>query len=700
MSQFNENISKNKDEKSSNLIIISKERKLSAKERVNFITLKEGDLKLTLKLDNAYLNKKQINSAIKSMKQQILKNSKSYASLNEDSKLNAYLKKRNNLQSPKNEIDKSSYLKKNQFINIETARSYNELKTIENNEKRNEEDQKQLETLIPYETTTQEILKFNYNKNNLKAKSEEINDKNSDNHNDNDDENIENMEIKIKDENNNENMNIKMNLNENKLIESGLVSKENFNNTKNKNLKKRDNIFDKYKSEEIKQLNSNSSQNNTYINVKNNNFVDKNAQKSDRAIKSIYSDAQEQEIDYNTKKSKLIFDSLRVDCETNNKIKRLISEYDEQNEKNRENELISERKSESKSSKTIKVDEDDDENEEEEEIKKDKNNLIESSNFDAAIIKKDNNKENFSKFKEEFDEYKRIENSKNIKQIKSLPVKQISYVYKICSICEQPFSISRLFCAECQIHFLCKKCSKNYYEDIIENGNKDMLCPFTKCRQPMDIEDLQNIISKEHYNILINNLNNFKESQTKFCKTKLKSTFDQENMQLYTKKHVIDINSNKKIFEFNNLKEVYCPNCFKETLFSKTNTHFFKCLNCGCKRCKYCLKNYNARHIDSTYIEHCKVFYRTDDYFNPDSQKCLKIFLQIFFVFASYYLCFAGAFLLIRNIFFVIFGIKKNNKIFLSIFAYLFTIICFIIVIPFIFFFYPYFPSIMALSDY
>ena len=50
-SHFNDNRSKNKDEQS------SKDRKFSAKERINFITLKEGNLKLTLKLDNDYLNK-------------------------------------------------------------------------------------------------------------------------------------------------------------------------------------------------------------------------------------------------------------------------------------------------------------------------------------------------------------------------------------------------------------------------------------------------------------------------------------------------------------------------------------------------------------------------------------------------------------------------------------------------------------------
>ena len=41
---------------------------------------------------------------------------------------------------------------------------------------------------------------------------------------------------------------------------------------------------------------------------------------------------------------------------------------------------------------------------------------------------------------------------------------------KICSICEHSFQDTRLFVAKCQTHYLCKKCSKNYYEDIIEKS--------------------------------------------------------------------------------------------------------------------------------------------------------------------------------------------------------------------------------------
>ena len=67
MYKINESLSLNKEEKSSRLIIISKDRIQSAKNKVNFITLKEGDLKYTVQLKNDYLNKNGINNAVQTL---------------------------------------------------------------------------------------------------------------------------------------------------------------------------------------------------------------------------------------------------------------------------------------------------------------------------------------------------------------------------------------------------------------------------------------------------------------------------------------------------------------------------------------------------------------------------------------------------------------------------------------------------------
>ena len=185
-----------------------------------------------------------------------------------------------------------------------------------------------------------------------------------------------------------------------------------------------------------------------------------------------------------------------------------------------------------------------------------------------------------------------------------------------------------------------------------------------------------------------------------FYLTKLKSNIDNENLELYTKKHVIDINSNKYLYSYNNTKGVYCPNCFKNTLFSKTSTNFIKCLNCECKKCKFCLKDYDDNHIDSNSMNHCKIYYRFDDEGKKDLNCCYNYFLQLFLVLACYYLCFVGTFLIFRDFFFNLFDIKRKDNIILYLLAYLFSIFLFIIAIPFIVLFYPYFPSIMAFCDY
>ena len=723
MSKLNESSTPNKGEKSSKLIIISKDRIRSARNKNNLITLKEGTLKYTIKLSSGFLDKNSINKAIKTMKRKILINSRSYGELYENLNLNKYIKNRNNVKTPNKERDinsrKSHNSKRKEDIIIETNRSYNIMKTTENNKddnNENEEKSNKLETIIPYNTNREDYIniKINDNKKNLKQIIVKNNEKNNNINNDININDIDSMKISEKSDDKKNNNNNYMD--DDNIFDSGLISKNFYKSTKNNKINK-EKYFEQYKSEEIKQINSNSSRNN--VNTKNN-------QRSDKAAKSI----SEQEQDNKTKiVSKSILTSERIFDKENNKeannIQRLITEYvpEDQYINDDNNDLISE----SKDSKTIKIEENNELHEEE----NNKNQISGKINNHNDLDDKNDNILNINENKDIKDIFNHInkiniyENNENqkideldkndnlIKNLglplrtrngdnnknKTLPLH--SYFTSLpCSICEQDFQISSLFVAECQTHFLCKKCTKNYYEDLIENGIKEMLCPFIKCRQPVYSESLEKIISKEHFNILINNKKNNKETQNKFYFTKLKSTIDNEHLKLYTKKHVIDINSNKNLYNYNYAKEVYCPDCYTNSLFSKTNTFFYKCLNCGVKICKSCFKEFNEKHMEPTNIDHCKVYYRTDENEKKDLKLCYNFSLQLFFVLACYYLCFPGTFLILRNIFFYLFCIKNKRNIFLYLLAYLFTIIFFIIVIPFIVLFYPYFPSIIASCDY
>lgn len=162
-----------------------------------------------------------------------------------------------------------------------------------------------------------------------------------------------------------------------------LVSRNYFNMAKNNN-KKDEKTYD-YKSEEIKQVNSDTSR--VYESVKNNNFMDKNNQRSDRAAKSI----SDHDVDKNPRiVSKLILDSGTNYKET--QCQRLITENEESikgSDKNKNE------KNESKSSKTIKIDEND-ESDEDEKLKIDKNNNL-NKNLNIYNLKIESN--NINKLK-------------------------------------------------------------------------------------------------------------------------------------------------------------------------------------------------------------------------------------------------------------------------------------------------------------
>ena len=219
----------------------------------------------------------------------------------------------------------------------------------------------------------------------------------------------------------------------------------------------------------------------------------------------------------------------------------------------------------------------------------------------------------------------------------------------MCNVCEHSYPLTKLFLAECQIHYLWKRCTKNYYEEIIEDGRNEICCPFLKCRAKINLNEFQKLISPEHYKRLIKtekennkNLENkekvidlySEENTNHLAFTKLKTSYNKKKIESYTKKHVIDINTNKNFFNYNKEKEGFFPFCLKESLFTKSNTHYYKFLNCICKICKYCFKEFIDRHMDINNVGHCKVYYRLDG--NLDEKSIFTIFLLQFFFFCMF----------------------------------------------------------------
>ena len=276
-------------------------------------------------------------------------------------------------------------------------------------------------------------------------------------------------------------------------------------------------------------------------------------------------------------------------------------------------------------------------------------------------------------------------------------------IQKDCYICEKPFYFIKLYFAECGIHFLCRKCLKSYYEDYIENKlfSKTLKCPCAQCDKNIDYEKIvKEIISETHQKIY----DNFIENKWIEDSEREKDYTMDNNLKLYTKKHVLDVNNNKNIYMFKKSKDRYCPRCLRPYLFPKTNNNFIKCLFCNLKICKYCFKEYNSKHLNLQNEDHCKIRYRRrpDE---PEEKSCfLNYLLELFFVIAIYILLFPSIFLSFLNMFNRCLKVNNNNKntsyYIKSCISWFFCILFFIICIPFIILIYSMFPAFNALFDW
>ena len=112
MLAFNENQSNGKESRSSKIVKITKGRAPTAKNKKNYITLQEGDRKLTKELKNETLNKSNIDEALLTLRKDILKNSKSYTNFKYDEKNGDLVSTKKKLFIPFNEKDSNIKINK------------------------------------------------------------------------------------------------------------------------------------------------------------------------------------------------------------------------------------------------------------------------------------------------------------------------------------------------------------------------------------------------------------------------------------------------------------------------------------------------------------------------------------------------------------------------------------------------------------
>ena len=198
MSYINKNLSDKSEGRSSQLVIISKNRLSSARNNENYLTIQEGNKKYS-KLIKGNLSRQDINQTISSIKNEMVKNSRSYMTLNYDAnKLDLYLKKKKlllndekklNISNSENKITNKLNIPASQLksiVSVETTKSCNMLKTSENN---NDNDGqlkiKELETIVKNEKNDEENSLDEDNNKNISEELIEIKDENNNNSNNN-----------------------------------------------------------------------------------------------------------------------------------------------------------------------------------------------------------------------------------------------------------------------------------------------------------------------------------------------------------------------------------------------------------------------------------------------------------------------------------------------------------------------------------
>lgn len=277
---------------------------------------------------------------------------------------------------------------------------------------------------------------------------------------------------------------------------------------------------------------------------------------------------------------------------------------------------------------------------------------------------------------------------------------------KSCYICERVYIFPNIYYAKCKIHFFCKKCLKLYCHELITKGVKMIKCPIYKCQYYFDEIFLNKILDDHCYNILFENKEEIEKIDKKtniFEISKpniLLKKYNQDKIDLYNhRKNVLDIDSNLALFKVRKANDEYCPNCHEHSIFKNPNSFFDKCLNCGNKICKHCNKEFTNFHMVMDDQNHCKVYFRKNKKFTPQSSVLVFIF-QLLYTIGILIIFLVFFFIFFKNHLLLIFGIKEGNKNYFKIFfAYFFGLIILFIIFPIILIFIPYFPNIIALID-
>ena len=133
MSKINENNSYNNDGKSSKIIMISKSRLSSANDFSNYMTIYEGNKKITCELGKDKIQKTKLKKVFSTLKEKMLKYSNSTGKINLASQKINIFNKRNKINNISINSEKNN--KNNKENNLKAIETNDGLIAIENNDK-------------------------------------------------------------------------------------------------------------------------------------------------------------------------------------------------------------------------------------------------------------------------------------------------------------------------------------------------------------------------------------------------------------------------------------------------------------------------------------------------------------------------------------------------------------------------------------
>ena len=282
----------------------------------------------------------------------------------------------------------------------------------------------------------------------------------------------------------------------------------------------------------------------------------------------------------------------------------------------------------------------------------------------------------------------------------------IDFPFKMCLICDIYFNFDNIIDLKC-LHIFCIKCAKLFYEEKIEEGKKELICPIFKCPEAISNDLIKKIVTEKHYCKLLKKIeilsekdifkNNDENVKFNVNIKSINTIVDHHDFKMYSKKHVFEITNNVSFLYFSKTKDIYCNNCHEESLFGKSCRNFIKCMNCLHSYCKYCGKKYNIGHFDFTGNTYCKIFLRKNCKYLPTVRNRCKEFLLDFIIFLLGYLVFILGILNYINVALSdLMKIRDNH--FCGIFIHIIIMILItLIVLPILFMTLPFYPYIVVI---